>query len=211
MSGGLGAPSLPSTVVDPKGVRLGSPPLLEMPGDAPGPARRMAEHLGNVVRAATSAGAGQPWVTALTCGRRPGHRACPGHIEVLRSDLPASIAWRCTSCGDEGVISGWGDAYCDLRGGRSVVSSGVLRLVVPAEVAATLRALSLLDTDCERVVFRAAVSEEGVVLAGSEEDLDALIDFIAADANHENDRRRQKHLDDAFAVISDAFVEAQRS
>jgi hypothetical protein len=48
-------------------------------------------------------------------------------------------------------------------------------------------------------------------LAGSEDDLDELIDFIAADANHENDRRRQKHLDDAFAVISDAFAEAQRS
>ena len=46
--------------------------FLDIPDDAPGPARKMAEHLGFVVRVATAGEAGAPWVSALTCRRRPG-------------------------------------------------------------------------------------------------------------------------------------------
>lgn len=89
--------------------------FLDMPDDAPGPARRMAEHLGSIVRAATAAKAGTAWESALPCRRRAGNRPCPGHIAVLRADLPAPIEWRCTSCGDEGVVSGWKDSSFHLR------------------------------------------------------------------------------------------------
>jgi hypothetical protein len=34
---------------------------------------------------------------------------CPGHISVYRADLPARIEWSCTSCDDQGIISGWED------------------------------------------------------------------------------------------------------
>src|ERR1700687_444684 len=88
--------------------------FLDMPDDAPGPAHRMAEPLGSVVRAATAGKAGTAWVSALTCRRRPGNRPCPGHIAVFRADLPAPIEWQCTSCGDEGVISGWEGSPFDL-------------------------------------------------------------------------------------------------
>lgn len=47
----------------------------------------------------------------------------------------------------------------------------------------------------------------GIVLAAGEEDLDELVGYIAAEANHEKDRRRQKRLDTAFAVINDALTE----
>ncbi|MHB1784261.1 MAG: hypothetical protein ACYCTE_16545, partial [Acidimicrobiales bacterium] len=76
--------------------------FLDLPDDAPGPARKMAEQLGNVVRAASAAEAGTTWVSALPCRRRPGRRSCPGHIVVFRPDLPARIEWRCDSCGDVG-------------------------------------------------------------------------------------------------------------
>ena len=56
--------------------------FLDMPDDAPGPARNMAEQLGNVVRAATAAEAGAAWVSALPCRRWPGRRPCPGRIAV---------------------------------------------------------------------------------------------------------------------------------
>ncbi|MHB1891716.1 MAG: hypothetical protein ACYCUF_12645, partial [Acidimicrobiales bacterium] len=85
--------------------------FLDLPDDAPGPARKMAEQLGNVVRAATAAEAGTAWVSALPCRRRLGRRPCPGRIIVFRPDLPARIEWRCTCCGDEGVISGWEGTY----------------------------------------------------------------------------------------------------
>lgn len=80
--------------------------FLDLPEDAPAPARRMAEHITLIVRAATAGDAGVPWVSALDCKRRPARRACPGHLAVFWTDVPASIEWRCTSCGDEGVISG---------------------------------------------------------------------------------------------------------
>ncbi len=39
--------------------------FLNLPDDAPGPARKLAEQLGDVVRAATAAEAGTGWVSAL--------------------------------------------------------------------------------------------------------------------------------------------------
>ncbi|MGH9112494.1 MAG: hypothetical protein ACRDZN_09410 [Acidimicrobiales bacterium] len=63
----------------------------------------------------------------------------------------------------------------------------------------------ILDPDAERFVFRARATPPGAELVGSVEDLDELIGFVAAEANHEDDRRRQRRLDEAFAVLNDAL------
>ncbi len=180
--------------------------FLDLPDDVPGPARKMAEQLGKVVRAATAAEAGAAWVSALPCRRRPGRRPCPGRIAVYRPDLPARIEWRCTSCGDEGVISGWEGTYFDLRAPRPSRHDGVVvEVVISDDVAAALRDLRLLDAECERLVFGARAADDGVALAADDEELDELIGFVAAEANHEPNRRRQQRLDRAFAVLSDAL------
>lgn len=70
-------------------------------------------------------------------------------------------------------------------------------------LAATLRDLRLLDTDCERLVFGMRSAPHGIVLTSSADDLEELVGFVAAEANHETNRRRQKRLDAAFAVLSD--------
>jgi hypothetical protein len=181
--------------------------FLDMPEDAPVPARRMAEHLSLLVRAATSGAGGQAWVSALPCRRRPGRRPCPGHYALFRTDVPPSIEWRCTDCGDEGVIRGWEGSIFDLRPRRpELVSIPSVRVVIPAEVAATLRGLLLVDTAGERLVFRARLADDGqgVVLAAGDEDLEELLGYVAAEANHEKDRRRQKRLDQAFEALNDA-------
>lgn len=184
--------------------------FLDMPEDAPGPARRMAEHLTLLVRAATAGEGGQPWVTALPCRRRPGRRPCTGHLAVFRSDVPPSIEWRCTACGDEGVISGWERSPFDLRPrGPTLVPMSTMHVTVPPEVAATLRALLLLDTPSERLVFRALHTDEGALLACDDEGLDELLGYVAAEANHETDRRRQKRLDQAFKVLNGFVVQPQ--
>ena len=181
--------------------------FLDMPDDAPGPAQKMAEHLGSVVQAATAGEAGGSWVTAMTCRRRPGNRPCKGHIAVFRADLPAPIRWQCNSCGDEGVISGWEDSPFDLRAPRSRPDIGPKQeTLVPDEVAAALRDLRFLDTDCERLVFRMRSSTEGVVLVASADQLDELVGVVAAEANHEVNRGRRKRLDEAFAVLNDALT-----
>lgn len=165
----------------------------------------MAERLTLIVRAATAGDAGTEWVSALTCDRRPGRRPCPGHLAMLRTDVPPSIDWHCTSCGDEGVISGWERSPYDLRPRHPRPSSADARpVVVPADTAATLRELQLLDTDSERLVFPAGASEKGIVLFGDDDVLDELMGYVAAEANHEDDRRRQRRLDDAFQVLNRA-------
>jgi hypothetical protein len=78
--------------------------------------------------------------------------------------------------------------------------------VVPAEVAATLRDLRLVDTAGERLVFRAHLADDAdrAVLAAGENDLEELLGYVAAEASHEKDRRRQKRLDQAFRALKDA-------
>ncbi len=167
----------------------------------------MAEHLTLIVRAATAGDPGRAWISALPCGRRPDRRPCRGHLRVLRTDVPPSIEWRCTSCGDDGVISGWERSPFDLRP-RSIDPrpTETVRVMIPAEVAATLRGLMLLDTASERLVFRARVADEGVVLSGDEDHFDELIDYVAAEANHEQTRRRHKQLDAVFEVLNDVLT-----
>ena len=93
-------------------------------------------------------------MSALRCERRPGRRPCPGTIAVARSEVPPSISWQCTSCGDDGVISGWEQSPYDLRLRHPrPASTGDRRVMIPAEVAATLRSLLLLDPESERLVF----------------------------------------------------------
>ena len=43
-----------------------------------------------------------------------------------------------------------------------------------------------------------------IALAASDDDLDELIGFVAAEANHEPNRRRQHRLDAAFEVLNTA-------
>ena len=81
--------------------------FLDLPDGTPGPARRLAGHLSNIVRAATAGDAGIAWESALPCRRRPANRRCPGRMVVLRTEPPAPIRWQCSVCDDEGVISNW--------------------------------------------------------------------------------------------------------
>jgi hypothetical protein len=80
-----------------------------------------------------------------------------------------------------------------------------VRVMIPAKVAATLRDLRLVDTAGERLVFRARLADDAdsVVLAAGDDDLEDLLGYVAAEANHEKDRRRQKRLDQAFQALND--------
>ncbi len=178
--------------------------FLDLPEDTPGPARRLAEHLGDIVRAATAGDAGTAWDSALTCRRRPGNRRCPGRMIVRRTAPGAPIGWRCGVCDDDGVISNWEDSPFDLRRRQLAVAGAVTEIVISGQVAATLRDLRLLDIDCERQVFRTRAHNDGAVLAATAEELDELIGCVAAEANHEPNRRRQQRLDAAFDALNTA-------
>jgi hypothetical protein len=178
--------------------------FLDLPEDTPGPARRLAEHLANIVRAATAGDAGTGWETALRCRRRPGNRACPGRMIVLRTHTGEPIRWECGTCDDQGVISNWEDSPFDLRRHGVTLAETTHVIVLDNEVVAALHDLRLLDLDCERLVFRIRAHHDSAVLSVTDEDLEELIGFVAAEANHEPNRRRQRRLDSAFHALTTA-------
>jgi hypothetical protein len=178
--------------------------FLDLPPDTPGPAHRLAEHLGNIVRAATAGDAATAWKSALPCRRRPANRRCLGRMIVLRTEPGAPIQWQCSLCNDQGVISNWEDTPFDLRRRQITLAKTVHEIVIPDEIAAALRELRLLDADCERLVFRIRAHHDGAILTASDDDLDELIGSVAAEANHEPNRRRQQRLDAAFDALNTA-------
>ena len=120
---------------------------------------------------------------------------------VLQTAAGSPIRWQCSVCDDEGVISNWEDSAFDLRRRQPTLAEAVNEIVIPGEVAAALRGLQLLDTDCERLVFRIRAHNGHAILAATEDDLDELIGFVASEANNEiQPGRRQQRLDAAFDV-----------
>ena len=181
--------------------------FLDLPDTVPGPARKMAEQLTSIVRAATVRTGGVEWVTALGCGRRPGRQRCSGHLVVRRLDIPAEIWWACSDCDDDGVIRGWERSPFDLRGVEQPRVDGRVDVVVPDEDAALLRSVMLADAVTEALVYGAAWSPSGAVLTGTFNEFDELVDAVAAEANHEPVRRRVRRLDAVFAGLQAAIDE----
>jgi hypothetical protein len=178
--------------------------FLELPADTPRPARRVADQVSDLVRAATAGDAGTAWETAVPCRRRPGNRVCPGRMIVLRSEQDVPIQWQCSVCEDSGMISNWRDSPFDLRRRVLRVAEAANDIAILNETAAAIRELQLLDTDCERLVFRIRTHENAALLIGTDDDLEALIAAAAAEANHEPNRRRQRRLDAAFDALNGA-------
>jgi hypothetical protein len=91
-----------------------------------------------------------------------------------------------------------------LRRRQLTLAGPVREIVLRSEVAAALRELRLLDADCERLVFAIRARNDRAALAATGNDLDELIGFVAAEANHEPSRRRRQRLHTAFDALSNA-------
>lgn len=169
--------------------------FLDLPTDVPGPALRLANRLGRIVSAATAGDVGEPWTTAIRCERRPGRRPCNGFVEVVRPEPEAPIRWWCNACDDEGLITGWEHSPFDLRLRDLRSAPAGRQVVIDVEMAGTLQRIAVLDTEAARVVFRARATADGAVLIGSVDELEALAEHVAAEANHEPNRSRQRVLD----------------
>jgi hypothetical protein len=178
--------------------------FLDLPPDTPAPARRLGEHLSSIVAAATAGDAHTAWESALPCRRRPANRPCPGRIIVAYNHPDVPISWHCSSCGDQGTISNWAQSPYDLRRQQLTVAEPVHDIAIDAEIAATLRSLVFLDIDCQRTVFAVHARSGNLHLAVTDTDLDELIGAVAAEANHEPNRRRRQRLDAAFDALNNA-------
>ncbi|WP_235734311.1 hypothetical protein [Mycolicibacterium austroafricanum] len=77
-------------------------------------------------------------------------------------------------------------------------------ILIDADTAAILRTLPFLDNDCQRAVFAIRALNNELHLAMTETELDDLIDALAAESNHEPNRRRQRQLDTAYEALTAA-------
>ncbi|MGV0635906.1 hypothetical protein ABQE69_15985 [Mycolicibacillus trivialis] len=124
---------------------------------------------------------------------------------ITRTAPNAPIDWNCDACGDAGTVTNWAESPYDLRrrGGLSVAAD-VRAIALDDDTAAALRDLQLLDHECERLVFAMRADQSGVVLVASPDELDDLTNAVAAEANHEPSRARQRRLDAAFTALDRA-------
>lgn len=81
---------------------------------APAEAARRAAFVRDVVEVGTAMyQVDGRWLSALRCIADRGGHACGG-IEVESPDEGYTIEWRCTQCGDEGVVTEFADGEHDL-------------------------------------------------------------------------------------------------
>lgn len=125
-------------------------------------------------------------------------------MTIAIAEASAPIRWSCSVCDDEGVINNWAESPYDLRRRRLSLAGAFDEVIVSDETAAVLRDLMLLDPDCERLVYGMRAHPDGAALLTNADGLEELIGFVAAEANHEPNRRRQDRLDAAFKVLTDA-------
>ena len=176
--------------------------FLDLDPDTPGPARNLAEHLAGIVAAASAGDAHTQWETALPCRRRPANRHCPGRIMVVCPQPDQPIGWRCNHCGDDGTISNCAGSIYALRRQPLTAPQPLRDIVIDTDSAAILRTLPFLDNDCQRAVFAIRNHNNELHLALTDTELDELIDAVAAESNHEPNRRRQRQLDAAYEALT---------
>jgi len=169
----------------------------------PAPAARMRDFMGGIVRAAT-AGRQREFISGIPCRRRPGNRPCTGSIAVHKTDAPERfVFWECTQCEDNGRIAGFEESAYDLSApsqkntngnalGREVVlTAGEYRSWISGDMIP-------YDLQSMQTIYSAVRSERGIVISGSEDELDILRDSTAADLNHE---RSQKRKGDLYSIF----------
>jgi hypothetical protein len=180
--------------------------FLDLADDVPGPARRLGAHLAAIVRSASAYPAGSGATSAVGCTRRPGRRPCEGFVMVFHR-WNGEIAWSCDVCGDEGVITGWQSSPFDVSGlDDSYVEGDVIVVEMARDVFDVVRGVLLLDAASELLVARAQGTSTGVVVAGRVGAFEELVEYVAAEANAETDRRRRRRLDDACQVLEDVLA-----
>lgn len=168
---------------------------IESAENMPRPALLMAEFTRRIVRAGTARDAGVVHETALRCRRRPQHKACAGRLVVRRGEVPAEIDWHCPVCSDAGLIHGWAGSPCDLSRDVGPTEGRAVRAVVPDSAYQIALTEFILDPDSDRLLYSTRMVRDGVEIAGNEYDMENLMEFMAAAANHSSSWRRQRELD----------------
>ena len=171
------------------------------------PARRMAQFFGAIVSAASVSPADELIEAALFCQRRPGRIRCPGHLQIRRNRVTNVISWHCSRCDDQGEISNWeGTSWNFSRWAPDRSDNQKLHeLVLTEDELRELKRSLVLSPECECLLYGAIIAHGGIVIRATLEEFEELEEHVAADANHEEKKRRQRLLDRIYERIETLF------
>jgi hypothetical protein len=175
----------------------------ELPADLPGPARNLAEFICSLVRSVTSHSFEALVPTGVRCRRRPKRRPCKGEVFAFLNEEVGAIQWNCFTCGDNGFIYEWENTKWDMRDAD----------LIPVRFHVEERDLILNETlagpDLTDRLESAKQVTDSVLVYYSSEELENLIGYFAAEANHNPDRKIQEALDavyDGLDALLDSYL-----
>ncbi len=175
----------------------------ELPADLPGPARNLAEFICSLVRSVTSHSFEALVPTGVPCRRRPKRKPCTGEVFAFLNEDINAIQWKCPTCGDNGFIYDWENTKWDMRDTD----------LIPVRLHVEERDLILNETltgpDLTDSLKSTKQVADSVVVYYSSEELENLIGYIAAEANHNPDQKIQEDLDalyDSLDALLDAYL-----
>jgi hypothetical protein len=171
------------------------------------PARRMAQFFGAIVSTASVSSADELIEAALFCRRRPGRIQCPGHLQIRRDPVSNVISWHCSRCDEQGEISNWQGTSWDYDRWVPDRSDNqkLHELAVTEDELRELKRSLVLSPECECLLYGAVIMHGGIVIRARLEEFEELQEYIAADANHEKKRCRQRILDRIYERIETLF------
>lgn len=76
--------------------------------------RLKVKKIGEIITYATSAGVGIAIDAPPKCWRRPNRKPCDGILEIHLNQTQNQIHWRCNTCQDEGIVTGWEGLIWDM-------------------------------------------------------------------------------------------------
>jgi len=98
------------------------------------------------------------------------------------------------------MIYGWEGSIWDLSPALNP-DDQLWTVILEPEHYQWLLDLHALDAGCQRIVHAARTTNMGVALSATEEDLDELVGYVAAESNHELNRRRRQGLDEITGLL----------
>lgn len=188
--------------------------------DMPTPALNIALHLGSIVAWMTSRESTGLQRTNVPCRRSPGRRRCATEIEAEFKGPGGTIAWRCPTCDDNGYISGWQGTPWDRRKDGTEDATQLMSMVLglaakrqriaegtPVAVRFTARDRGLLGElmlDPEYLErLRPIAGSTDLVGDYTLDDLEDILGYVAAEANHTKNSRHRAQLDDLYDRLTD--------
>lgn len=128
------------------------------------------------------------------------------HIQLYRPTASGSVEWHCSFCDDQGVITNWKGTRWDLSRWCCSTEPKLRELMLTHEELRELRNNLTFDPECECLIWGAILTPNGIVMRATDEELDDLLGFIAAESNHEEKKRRRNILDRVYDKI-DALLD----